>query len=546
MPQAPPTRPRCRLWFRNRGLYFGIRLPDKFPGTFNLRSMNRVRALAILLLTFLFVTNLYRAKTQSITCDEAFSYQSFVSAPLSEMLTTYDASNHVLHTLLAKASITLFGLSEFTLRMPSLLGGLLYFIAVYCLSRLVFGQGGLFLLSVLALSLNPLLLDLLSAARGYGLALAFCMWALFHLVRCLPAFGGSQPSRREALELWRIALLLALSVASNLTFVFVDAGLAGLLLAVLLIDGARTGNLRRNAIRSLKYFIVPGTLVALVILAGPISNATMASFYFGLPSLSETSHSLAALSFSHHPNLWGIAHYRDALSHGVDFVSTALAPAILTLAGLVWFTIVYTWLRSGSLAAHSHEDQFLFLAAGALLFAIGASVVAHRAFGLLYPWGRTGLSWIIFSVLVCLGLAKKFEGKNAFTLAVRLSLLGFLGFCVAWFVLEFNTNHYAEWRYDAGTKRIVTLLRSWHSAEAGTTWRVGVSWLLPSMYFYKTLYGLEWFEPVALQEGVRGLRYFVLVGPDTELVEKMGLRTVYFDPVSTQVLATYPENVRPN
>src|ERR1700746_3455277 len=81
-----------------------------------------IRPLAILILIALSVTNLYRANTQSITCDEAYSYQLWGSRPWSHMFDPSDASNHVLQTLLSKASVAIFGLSEFALRLPTLLG----------------------------------------------------------------------------------------------------------------------------------------------------------------------------------------------------------------------------------------------------------------------------------------------------------------------------------------------------------------------------------------------------------------------------------------
>ena len=118
--------------------------------------------LAFALLATLFSTNVYRAWTQSITYDEALTYLEFVAPAFSKMGQVYDANNHVLFTLLAKVSIWLLGLSEFSLRLPSLLGGLIYFAACFQLSRLLFGSGFLFLMSVTALALNPYLLDFLS------------------------------------------------------------------------------------------------------------------------------------------------------------------------------------------------------------------------------------------------------------------------------------------------------------------------------------------------------------------------------------------------
>ena len=55
----------------------------------------------------LVATNLYRAWTQSITCDEAFTYNEFLAGPVSRLFTHYDANHHILHSMLAKISISL-------------------------------------------------------------------------------------------------------------------------------------------------------------------------------------------------------------------------------------------------------------------------------------------------------------------------------------------------------------------------------------------------------------------------------------------------------
>lgn len=464
--------------------------------------------LAILILIALSATNLYRAKTQSITCDEAYSYELWISQPLSRMYVAYDASNHVLQTLLSKISVAAFGVSEFTLRLPTLLAGFLYFIAVYRLSSLVFGKGVLFLISVSVLSLNPLLLDLLSAARGYGLALALCAWALFYMVKGPP---------QSPYQMLRLALLLALSVSSNVTFLFIDAGLAALFVGTLLTDS-------RAAFRSLTYFIIPGIVLTLIIIGGAMRNTHSGDFYFGLPSLARSSKSLVYISLVHRLTLPGIHYYYDALVRFVDFITAWFVPITLCLSGVVLLAI-----KKASLI--QPPDRFLFFSAGALLFSIGASYLAHMATGLLYPITRTGLPWIVFFLLTCLGLVKK--------PALRWPMLIFLPACSLWFVFEFNTNQYAEWSYDAGTKRIVTLLRNQHQAEPDKNWQVGVSWvLLPSMNFYKSLYHLNWFEPIDTRTGTDGLTRFVLVDQDTQLVQTLGLHASYIDPVSSQVLAT--------
>src|SRR5436305_14681813 len=94
-----------------------------------------VRAAIIALFTALFTVNIYRAATQSITVDEAYAYDLFIEPPLAQVLTSFNATHHVLQSLLSKRSVKSFGVSEFTLRLPTLIGGLLYFVVVYLLSR---------------------------------------------------------------------------------------------------------------------------------------------------------------------------------------------------------------------------------------------------------------------------------------------------------------------------------------------------------------------------------------------------------------------------
>jgi uncharacterized membrane protein len=463
--------------------------------------------LAILILIALSVTNVYRAKTQSITCDEAYSYQLWISQPLSRMFADYDAGNHVLQTLLAKVFVAIFGLSEFTLRLPTLIAGFLYFTAIYCICRLVFGEAGLFLLSVCVLSLNPLLLDLLSAARGYALALALCIWALYYMLKGPP---------HSPYDLLRLAILLALSVSSNVTFLFVDSGLACLFMVALLASSR--DKMVRVALQAATYFIIPGIVLTLILIGGTMRNAHRMAFYFGLPSLARSAASLVHVSLMHH-------HYYNRLDPLENFLSAWFIPAILLLAGFLWIAAVHkrAFLKQ-------QPDRFLFFCAGALLFSIASSYGAYKTAGLLYPVTRTGLPWIVFFLLTCLGLAT--------TRIIRWPVLLFLLGSVFWFACQLNVSEYSEWSYDAGTKRIVSVLQRQHQAEPDKNWQVSVSWmLLPSLNFYKSLDHLDWFQPFDIRNGTAGFTRFVLAEKDTQLVQTLHLSTSYVDPVSGEVLA---------
>ena len=137
------------------------------------------------MLCAIFLLNVYRAATQSITIDEASTWLTFVSQPLAGFLLPYAANNHVLQSLLSGISVYLFGLSELALRLPSVLAGGLYLVAAWRISVLLFGYGAWASITALLLATHPLLLDHLSAARGYGGALAFWLLGVCYLIRAL-------------------------------------------------------------------------------------------------------------------------------------------------------------------------------------------------------------------------------------------------------------------------------------------------------------------------------------------------------------------------
>ena len=128
-------------------------------------------------LAAVFAFSVWRAATQSVTPGEAWNYVNYIAPAWKEALSHYDTNNHVLNTLLVRISTARIHLTEFSLRLPSLLFGALYLLAVYRIARRWF-SGRIFLAVAGLLTLNPLVMDAMSEARGYGMALALLMWAL--------------------------------------------------------------------------------------------------------------------------------------------------------------------------------------------------------------------------------------------------------------------------------------------------------------------------------------------------------------------------------
>jgi hypothetical protein len=508
----------------------GISPVDKYK-SFHLAA----RALIVLL----FCANLYRAWTQSITADEAFTHNVFLTGPPAKLFNSYDAAHHILHTILCKISISLFGLTEFTLRIPSLLGGLLYLCVALRLSRYLFGVGWLFGVSVALLTLNPFVLDHLSAARGYGLAVAFCLWALYQMVRYVSEFHGRETDCRGSPLVYKAAIGLALAVASNLTLLLPAFGLALLFLSVFWMDGLRARereSASRQFAQSVDAFVVPGICVAFVIVILPITKARMDQFYVGMPTLMEALRSLVAPSVWHHQIPWDWAVYPRVMEAVCWLVEKLLVPAVLILTALACAASASQWIRKGTFARLERIDQFLYLAGGTLLITLGLMVAGHYAFGVLYPFARTGLYLVPLFVLVSLALWKKLEKHRLASRILWFPLALLTGLCVLQFALQFQVSHYGQWRYDAGTKKIVNLIR--RHAEGRDKVRVGISWSLePSMNFYRRMYGLTWMEPLNRHGPAGSFDYYVLLPPETSLADKLGLSVLYRDALSEAVLA---------
>jgi 4-amino-4-deoxy-L-arabinose transferase-like glycosyltransferase len=162
----------------------------------------------VALLILLWVVTLYRAATQSITTDEAFACNEFVDGSWDNLFNHYNAAHHVLFTILSKFSVTLFGLSEFTLRLPSVLGALLYLASAHRICRHIFGTKGSLFLGFGLLSLSPAVMDFMSVARGYGLSLALWSWAMWEMIK----HGGESPAGWVYAPLLRCSIALSLAV----------------------------------------------------------------------------------------------------------------------------------------------------------------------------------------------------------------------------------------------------------------------------------------------------------------------------------------------
>jgi 4-amino-4-deoxy-L-arabinose transferase-like glycosyltransferase len=148
---------------------------------------------------------------QPMRYDEAVTYLYFVRLPWSDALSTYTyPNNHLFHTLLVKASASVFGAAPWALRLPAFVAGILVVPATFAVARSLYGARAALIAAALVASSGILVLYSTNA-RGYMLVvLAFL--ALVQLAIRLLKSG----SRRHwvafaviaALGLWTIPVML--------------------------------------------------------------------------------------------------------------------------------------------------------------------------------------------------------------------------------------------------------------------------------------------------------------------------------------------------
>jgi hypothetical protein len=433
------------------------------------------RRATIACLMALFALNVYRASTQSFTTDEAFSYKLYIGAEPFALFRYYDANLHALHTLLVWFSVRVFGLSEAAFRLPSLAACAMYYTGVCRLCRRAFGEGPLLLMAVLLLTADPLILDHMSVARGYGLALGFFAWAFAEALEAVDAPGR---------HLFRVAVLLALSVAANFTFLFPAVALG----AMLVVRRPRLPGL-------LSQFAGPALILAFLILILPFSRMETGSFYFGAENFTAAAQTLAEMAI-------GGRHLNPAWVNAGVF---ALAGAAVVVAAREW------WKPGG--------NALVLLTAGSLALSMAGVAASHFLAGLPFPWARTGIFLLFLTplfLMACVARAGGWGRRAGIALAVVI---------VAVMVSGIKTDRYLEWTSDADIDAIAAMIRAGHrSAEV----RVASSPPLHlTLALYREVHRMDWITDISQDPFAPGYDYYVLGDLDRERGRAMGLKEIF-------------------
>ena len=447
------------------------------PPSASTRTLSVPDIVAVFVSIAIFAYIAVRTATLAITIDEALTWTWHATGTWQDIVLLRTPgepdNNHVLLTLLAKLAVACFGLSEFTLRLPTLLGFALFLGGINAVLRRMV-PGWMQVLGVCALGLNPYLVDYFSLARGYGLGLGLATAGMAVL---LAAMADAPRSVRPGAT--RVAFLLfTLAALANLTFILLLIAAAVVLWAPFLVRG-RAGAAWRA--------LWPSSGGAWVIVAitglmqGDLLRPLLVVRRAGLFSVGgkrgfwpDTAGSL--IDGTIHGNHW--PDETRVLLYAWVVTTLLVAPVVL------WS------LRTRGRRVFAAVAIVLAMT---ILVAIG-SVLQHALFGVALLEGRRGLSLIVLFTLTALALASVPRTASsllraaAFAASVAVpALLAGRG------LLALNTDFVLDWKIDAAGRDMMLATKAWiDERPRAAPVRLRVFWpLAPSGEFYRQAFDLE-------------------------------------------------------
>ena len=490
---------------------------------------------AVLLGLTVFV--ILRSSILPATIDEARTYFEHIDRGLAFIRYDFHGQNHTLQSIASYAFVRILGLSLFSLRLGSIVGFVIYVFACAKLCRIYTKGVVLYAFTLLALTANPLVLDMAVLARGYSLALGFFTAALAVCATKLQSESRDEGWKATLVSYLLISLFCSLSVASNLSFAFANVSL--LVVYAMWVAVRMFGSIERSSVwkaigANLVTLALPGA-VAYLVINPAILRITTETIYFGSRSWRTSYHDLLSVWF------------HDPIA-AVAFLPVArIAHYLIILLGLLvvaYVVIVLVWNRSFG----QQEKNWLLLTVILTLTVAIHSVDHYWLSGRPLPLNRTGLFLVPLGILAFASSISGLKGQLTFTpkfISPDILFHGgrlILALLVIAFFVCLRLSWVFLWKYDSGAPDVVAVVSN-YSRDHGIQ-KVGIEWhLSAAMRFHDLLQPQRTLPELRdlydLQKELPAAHEALLVLPDRKSVEldREHLHIIYEHPLSEVVVA---------
>jgi len=460
-------------------------------------ARNHFNIISVLLLFTAFVYTVIRASRISIFNDEAVTY--FISCQSLSDIVNYSlvtANNHLLKTLLIKFFVKFLGMHEFVIRIPALLGHLIYLIGVSKILKVVF-DNKLSVAGVIFLVFNPFLLELFSAGRGYALAMGFFSFSLYYTLLYVDEKHKECRWKYANVSLW----FSVVAVLASLTFVYIYSALAILFFVNEFVS------LKKKKVKDVEHFsltsfgIFASASSLLIIYTMPLAKLIEENQFFYGGNTSFWHDTVGSLILS---TLYGQSYISPIL---ILIIKICIV-AFLSCTGSILFYKMF--LKKD----FNQKDRYL-AAIFSLLIMCCLIIILHRiVLGSKYIIQRTAcffipLFFITILILVAYCRDKKSKIKRLFSgFIIIISII-----LSCHFLVSANFRSYFICPYAADIKKVMKDFKETLDEEkfSPNSIYLGTNWpFAHSMNFYKEKYRIEWLHSVEFQGADGIFDYYLL------------------------------------
>lgn len=416
-----------------------------------------------------------RAAMISITHDEVGTYLGYSIHPVMDIIrfTNLQLNNHLLNSLLVKLTTSVFGVSEFNIRLPNLVAYIFYLVFSWKIISLLTKDRFLMITGFILVNFNPYLLDFFSIGRGYGLEISFMAMSIFFLLRF--------QSEKKPVHLWLSVLFGALGVLSNFTFITFYFSMILLVNIFIIFDVIREKTTWKNSLLSILKLNLPVIIITIALaalIAGPLIR---------LESIGEFS------SAGNRQNLWG-SLFRSVIRHSLygKFKGDSLHEVFKVLSVLCILLFAY----------FAYKDKWSILSSRYfLLFCLLLTIclwffLQHVLLGSMYPQQRFALFLLPLFMLTLISALDLMISFRSLVIPLRSVLVIVSLLILIHFYNCANASYYFDWKYDTNTRQMLeeNLDRMRDvSAENKRNVVFGTYWLYyPSLKYYLMVKNIDW------------------------------------------------------
>lgn len=423
----------------------------------NIFSLLKKWAVSFLIGSFLFSLVIYKAAATSFTHDEALSLFHYIKFPFSYIITygEVSANNHMLNSIFAKITSSIFGNSETALRLPNIIA---FAILIISFAKWIHQKSKnlIVIISGFAiLFLNNQSFEFYSLSRGYGLSFLFLFLSINSF---LESTKPSSNSSSNKMFIWMILMVL-----SSFSTLYIFAGLC----LIYLTTKIRKGIPIKQALKKPLFY----GLGLVLIIGKPIYKLIQSNqLYFGGTS-NFYSDSLATLI--------------QGLFVNTEFFENLTLIIYVTLGFFGLIAITVSSIFKGAWLKHSSLLFFL------ILITFGINIISHWVFNTKFLIHRTALPYYlllsVFLIHFLLDLSEiKYIRFSSFVIGIGISV----GLSYT-FYTTFSPSYFRDWKYDQDSKVIMQDLSSL-GAQKNKPIIIGCDFLrYPVLKYYETTSSLS-------------------------------------------------------